>query len=306
MPVDASHLSARARAGYFAANLFVRGLLGAVLLIPYRWRVPFMGWGVSRVASPLAGLKTRIRKNLALTHPDMPEDQIRHLCRAVPDNAGRTLIEIYSPKEFKARVCDAPIEGPGLAAFEAAQAQGKPVLLAPSHFGNYNAMRANLQGRGHNVAALYRRMANPYFNEHYIHAMQETGAQMFEQGPQGMRHLVKHLKSGGIVAILHDLHVQAGRELTFFGQPALTSVVMAELALKYGADIIPCYSIRQPNGLDFKLVMTAPIPASDPETMTQALNDDLEKMVRANMEQWFWIHRRWKPFNGKGHPEGGA
>ena len=29
--------------------------------------------------------------------------------------------------------------------------------------------------------------------------------------------------------------------------------------------------------------------------MTQALNDSLEAQVRANMDQWLWIHRRWKP-----------
>jgi KDO2-lipid IV(A) lauroyltransferase len=29
--------------------------------------------------------------------------------------------------------------------------------------------------------------------------------------------------------------------------------------------------------------------------MTQALNDSLAARVRAHPEQWFWIHRRWKP-----------
>jgi KDO2-lipid IV(A) lauroyltransferase len=29
--------------------------------------------------------------------------------------------------------------------------------------------------------------------------------------------------------------------------------------------------------------------------MTQAINDSLEAEVRGHMEQWFWIHRRWKP-----------
>jgi KDO2-lipid IV(A) lauroyltransferase len=28
--------------------------------------------------------------------------------------------------------------------------------------------------------------------------------------------------------------------------------------------------------------------------MTQALNDSLELLVRQHLDQWFWIHRRWK------------
>ena len=46
-------------------------------------------------------------------------------------------------------------------------------------------------------------------------------------------------------------------------------------------------------------VTTWPSPLSDylhgdPLVMTQALNDSLEAVVRQNIDQWFWIHRRWK------------
>jgi KDO2-lipid IV(A) lauroyltransferase len=294
MPTDPSTLTAHKRAGYFAGNLVIRTLLGAVLLIPYRWRIPAMGWLISRVIGPLAGYPQRIRNNLALTCPDLPRAEVDRLCRAVPDNAGRTLIEIYSGKAFIDRALRTTPEGPGLAALEAARAMGQPVFLASGHFGNYNVARVCLRPRGFDSGALYRRMANPYFNEHYLRAMKQTGETMFEQGPQGIRAMVRHLKSGGIVAILHDLFVHGGAPLQFFGQTAHTSLVTAQLALKHNALIIPVYVIRQENGLDFRLILNAPIPHTDAETMTQALNDDLEEMVRAHMDQWFWIHKRWK------------
>ena len=40
--------------------------------------------------------------------------------------------------------------------------------------------------------------------------------------------------------------------------------------------------------------------------MMQAVNDNLEALVRTHMEQWFWIHRRWKTPKrpgGSGAPE---
>ena len=40
------------------------------------------------------------------------------------------------------------------------------------------------------------------------------------------------------------------------------------------------------------------IAHSDPVTMTQQINDRLEAQVRQHMEQWFWIHRRWKDGTG--------
>lgn len=296
MPSDPNDLSRREKLGYIATNAVLRGLIAFALCVPYRWRVPAMGWLVSRLIAPLVGSTRRIRDNLALTCPDLPQFEVDRLCRAVPDNAGRTLIELYSGKGFIERARAAPVTGPGLAALEKARAEGRPVILITGHFGNYDAARANLFHRGHPMGAIYRRMANPYFNEHYVRTIKAIGEPLFEQGRRGMVEMVRHLKGGGIIAILADLHVHGGKELMFFGQPAVSSVVSAELALKYNAELIPIYSVRAPNGLDFSIEMHAPIPHTDAETMTQAVHDDLESLIRRHMDQWFWIHRRWKPW----------
>ncbi|MFV0513994.1 MAG: lysophospholipid acyltransferase family protein [Jhaorihella sp.] len=295
MPADPADLSAAARVKYFAANLVLRAVIGAIGLLPYRRRIPTMGRLASRLA-PLAGFDRRVRHNLSLARPDLSEAEVRRLCRAVPDNAGRYLIEMFSGEEFVARAATSPIEGPGLAALEQARASGRPVILVTGHFGNYDAARAALVGRGFDLGALYRRMANPYFNTFYVRAMQDIGGILFEQGRRGMAEMVRHLRGGGIIAIVADLHAHGGRELTFFGQPAVTSIVTAELAVKYDAVLIPLYAVRQPGGLDFRIELHAPIAHRDPETMMQQVNDDLEAMVRAHMGQWFWIHRRWKPW----------
>jgi len=295
MPAEFSDLSRFARAKYFAANLFLRALIWVIGLIPYRMRVPAMGWLVSRVMAPLVGFDRRVRDNLALTCPDMPKAEVKRLCRAVPNNAGRTLIEHYAGHPFEERARAAAITGPGLDALEKARAKGRPVILMTGHFGNYDAIRTSLKARDHIMGTLYRRMANPYFNEHYVRSISSIGTPMFEQGRRGMTQMVRYLKQGGIIAIVGDLHVHGGKKLSFFGQPAITATAPAELALKYDAELIPVYAIRQPNGLDFEIVMHDPIPHTDPLTMTQAINDGLEELVRQHMDQWFWIHRRWKP-----------
>ena len=147
MPADPADLSASARARYYAANLALRAVIGAIGLLPYRRRIPAMGWLVSRLA-PLAGFDKRVRHNLTLARPDLPETEVRRLCRAVPDNAGRYLMEMFSGAEFVTRASGSPIEGPGLAALEEARATGRPVILVTGHFGNYDAARAALVGRG--------------------------------------------------------------------------------------------------------------------------------------------------------------
>ena len=86
-----------------------------------------------------------------------------------------------------------------------------------------------------------------------------------------------------------------GESLSFMGKPARTALSAAELALKYDALLVPVYGIRQPNGLDFKILVEPPIAHTTASEMTQALNDSLERLVRQHMDQWMWVHRRWKP-----------
>lgn len=271
-----------------------RALLWCALRLPYRLRVPVSGWVISRLVAPLAGYSRRVRENLALVCPDLPKAEVRRLVRAVPDNVGRTTIELYSGQDFVDRIRDLPLTGPGAAALEAAHAGGRPVILATGHFGNYDVARGALVARGYRVGGLYKPMANPLFNAHYVAAISEIGKPLFPRGPRGLGDMVRFLKSGGMLGIVMDQRMIHGIPATFFGTRALTATSAADLALKYGADLIPIYGIRRPDGLNFDIRVENPIPHSDPVTMTQAVNDNLEALVRRHMDQWFWIHRRWK------------
>lgn len=278
----------------FASNLVLRGLIGALLAVPYRWRIPMAGWVVSRLIAPIAGWDKRVRDNLALIFPDMPAAEVARLTRAVPNNAGRTLVELYSGAEFKARVAQTPVTGAGLDAILQARKAGQGVILVSGHFGNYDVPRAVLSAQGHLVGGLYQPMKNPYFNAHYVRTITAIGTPMFARGRRGLAEMVQHLRAGGLMGMLIDQSMEHGAPLTFFGKRALTALSAAELALKYSCLLVPIYAVRQPDGLSFELVIEAPITPDTPEAMTQALNDSLEAIARKHLDQWFWIHRRWK------------
>jgi KDO2-lipid IV(A) lauroyltransferase len=272
----------------------LRGLIWLLLRLPYRWRVPLCGWVLSRVIAPVAGYRRRVRDNLRLVLPDLPPEEARRIARAVPDNVGRTVIEIYSGPEFIAHAVSHPLTGGGVAALEAAHQANRPVILVTGHFGNYDASRAALIARGYRVGALYMPMANPYFNRHYVRAISGIGTPLFPRGRAGLASMVRHLRGGGMLGMLVDQHMRHGEALTFFGRPALTALSAAELALKYNALLVPTYAVRKSDGLSFDIIVEPPIPPGTPEAMTQALNDSLEALVRRHLDQWFWIHRRWK------------
>ena len=278
----------------YAQNLAYRAIIGALLVLPYETRLRFGGWLISRLVAPLAGYGSRVRKNLALVWPDLPQDRVEALVRAVPANAGRTLIEQFSPAEFKAVVADTPVSGPGLAALFAARASGKGVVLVSGHIGNYDVVRAVLAAQGHAVGGLFKPLSNRYFDPYYRDTIDRISTPAFAKGRRGLAGMVQHLRAGGLIGMLIDQHQIRAPQLRFFGHPARTALSAAELALKYDTLLVPCYAIRQPDGMHFELVVEDPVAPGTPEAMTQALNDSLEARVRQHPEQYFWIHRRWK------------
>ncbi|WP_299838469.1 lysophospholipid acyltransferase family protein [uncultured Paracoccus sp.] len=277
------------------ANGAFLAVMGIARLLPYDRRIPTVGWFFSRLLAPVAGWRKRIRDNLALARPDLSSDEVEALVRAVPDNAGRSLAEIYSGSEFTDRIRDSnPMEGPGVPALEAAFKTNRPVILACAHFGNYDAMRAALAARGWPVGALYRPMNNQAFNAHYIPAMRAIAEPIFPRGRAGLTAMLRFLRGGGWMALGFDQYQRDGAELRFFDLPTKTVLTPAELAIRNDALVVHIAGIRQPDGLSFKVHVGAPLQPDEPAVMMQALNDDLEQLVRRHMDQWFWIHRRWK------------
>ncbi|MGR3661958.1 MAG: lysophospholipid acyltransferase family protein [Paracoccaceae bacterium] len=279
----------------YVTDVLARGLLGVALLLPYKVRIPFFGWVMTYLVSPVAGYKERINWNLDHVYPDIDAKKRKRILRGAPDNAGRTLIEIYSAKSFIKRVKDLPLKGPGAETLAKAHAENRPVILATGHIGNFDALRGALIGKGYRVGGLYAPMRNAFFNRHYEEAIAEIGKPVFPRGRRGFAELLKFLRSGGMVGIVTDQHVQDGTPISFLGQPASTALSAAQLALKYNAPLVPAYGIRLANGLDFEIITEAPIPPSDALTMTKALNASLEALVDKHPEQWLWMHRRWKP-----------
>lgn len=280
--------------GDWITNLVASALIRLALLMPYERRVPFFGWVIARLIAPLAGYTRRAETQLALIWPDMPPDRRRAIAQACCDNFGRTLIENYSRAGFRARVEHGTLSGEGLAALERARADKRPVLFVTGHFGNFEAPRQALTNRGYLIGGFYRPMSNALFNEHYQGTMTDMSGPVFAQGRKGLAGFVRFLRGGGMATILYDVRASAYPDFDFLGLPAPTSTSAAEMALKYDALLLPYFGTRRENGLDFDMEIEAPIPHSDPATMTREMNARLEAHVRAHPEQWFWVHRRWK------------
>jgi KDO2-lipid IV(A) lauroyltransferase len=117
------------------------------------------------------------------------------------------------------------------------------------------------------------------------------------------REMLQILRNGETLGILVDLNT-LDREaifVDFFGRPASTTFVVAKLALRTGAEVLPVFAPWDEQRKRFSLIVDEPLRIEqsgdedeDVRRLTQQYTRVVEDYVRKYPNQWLWIHRRWK------------
>lgn len=279
---------------YRLQALLLRGLIALLRPLPYPWAARVVGRLMRIVVRLAPPLHRRADANLALIHPELTRAERGRLVRLAARNAGRALATIWFADAFARHVAGVEAEGPGLAVLRAAHAEGRPAILVSGHFGAWEAIRHVLRREGIEVGALYRRNNNPHYEPIFVAGLAAAGGPNLPRGREGLREMLRHLKGGGVFAILVDQAMHDGAPLDFLGRPARTSLAAAELALRFDAPLIPVFA-PVVQGMP-RVELEAPVPPSTPEAMMAEVNRRLGSRVEAHPSQWYWFHRRWKTY----------
>ncbi len=111
---------------------------------------------------------------------------------------------------------------------------------------------------------MIRPVKNPWLDRDYLANVEAGGQPVIGRDGAGLRELVRHLKRGGVMAVLLDQYTRRGAPIDFLGHPAPSGTAIAELAVKYRLPMIPVYGTRQPDGLHVAVEFEAPIPPGTP------------------------------------------
>jgi KDO2-lipid IV(A) lauroyltransferase len=283
----------------FAAYRVTRGAVG--LLGPR---------GVVRVGEVLGDLflvtgsrrREILEFNVALAFPEMAAAQRQAFARQVSRHFGRVALDSLrlqrvAPDDFLKQVTIV-----GEDHIDAAAAHGRGFLYLTAHIGLWEvaALAAGLV-RPEKLLAVNRPLDNPLLEAELVRFRRRFGNE-----PLGKRNIVRsilqHLKTGGSVGFLIDQRVDpsVGIAVPFFGQPTWTHPIVARVARKTGAPVVPAcalwdgparYTVRC-----FEPVVVDDLPDSelDDVPLTARLSRITEDMIRQRPEQWLWFHDRWR------------
>ena len=148
-----------------------------------------------------------------------------------------------------------------------------------------------------NLATIYRPLNNFFLNPvmEYLRKKYVCKNQI-KKGINGLREAIEYIKKNYSIALMIDQRLSEGDKINFFGKPASTTTLPAQLAFKYNLPIIPVF-IQRINGENFQIEFFEKIFPKNFKNkieLSQKLNYVLEDMIKKNPNEWIWTHSRWK------------
>jgi len=256
-----------------------------------------LGSKIGQVCGPLFRPKKRILSNIKKSLKNLNEEDAKNIVRDMWANYGRILSDYIFLKDFRNSNLDNFFTIEGLNILKKINNSNEPVIFISGHFNNFELMAMQIEKSGIKLATIYRPLNNIFLNKIMENIrIKYICKNQIKKGISGTRELLRYFKKNYSIALMIDQRVSEGIKLNFYGRPAFTTTIPAQLIKKFKCKVVPVH-IERINKIHYKMFVNDPITYSETSTtedITQDLNNWLERMILKNPSQWIWSHNRWK------------
>src|SRR5206468_3777105 len=258
-----------------------------------------VGRGLGTAAHALLAAPRRLAvAHMGLAFPELELATRRRLVRETFRHAGQSFAELALFEQIVRRPDYVRLEG--VAALDAALAEGRGAIAVTGHVGNWELLAAWAAAIGYPITVVVRRVNDLRFHSLIVRFRASAGVEILvRDSPLFLAGVNDALRRNRVVAMLIDQDTRgAGVFVPFFGRPAHTPPGAALLALRARVPVVTAFIERRPEG--GHLVRVAPVPAELPRgregvrELTARLTAAIEAQIRRSPAEWVWWHERWR------------
>lgn len=215
---------------------FVRNLLAhflgsvAVLVVP-RWRMQMA--------------EANIRECLGVS-----DERAKQIAADSLHRFGRMVIEVMRFPLLNEKTIHEQVQVEGLEYLEAAYAEGKGVIMATGHYGNWELLGATVALHGYPMLSITRKQNNSHMDKAINEFREMVGQQVtYNRGKHGLLAISRMLKEKNLLGVLFDQDTNDdGVELDLFGKRSVIPMGAAALSRIYGSPILPIFMHNNDDG----------------------------------------------------------
>jgi len=214
--------------------------------------------------------------------------------RAAVAEAGRMMAE--TPRLWFGAMPRVEWDRPELV--EAAQAEGRGIVLLTPHLGCFEISARSFADRFGAITVLFRPARKEWLRELVATSRTRPGLTPAPTTLAGVRQMLRALKAGKAVGLLPDQVPPEGMGVwaPFFGRDAYTMTLPARLVHQTGATLLVLWAERLPRGRGYVVHVRRfeGELAQDPVAAAAQVNAEMERMVRDGPSQYLWGYARYK------------
>lgn len=246
-----------------------------------------------------SSLRKTTEKNLGIAYPELSQTEREHLAKQSIESQCLTYaesIKIWGSSSEYALSQIKQIHGEKIF-LDAIQANNGVIVVVP-HFGTWELLNVWLNQHSSPVI-MYKPNKQKDLDRFMLEARQRLNATLVPTDETGVRAIFKHIKQGGLTAILPD-HVpkeSGGIYAMFYGQNTLSSTLVSKLAAKTQCAVIglSCLRCDDLNGFEIYVSkLSDDILSKDVQLSVDTLNKELEHMINTAPKQYLWGYKRFR------------
>lgn len=288
---------------YWCQYALLRGVIAVFEMFPPDWNVATAracGWFWFRV---MKRHRERARENLrAAFGEEVSEARIMRTVRRSMQQMAMMVMELMlTPRRITEWNWPHHVRLRNLGPAVEVLLNGKGVILLTAHFGNWELLGYTLATLGFDINAVMRPLDNPYLNAYLERTRAKTGLKLiYKKGASAVADEI--LRSGAALCFIADQ--DAGRKgvfVDFFGRPASTYKSIGLLAMIHEVPVVVGYARRISAGFQYEIGVNRVIHPQEwqgrPDALkwlTREYSRAMEEFIRADPDQYLWVHRRWK------------
>lgn len=241
-------------------------------------------------------------RTLSIAFPERSEEERARIAKDSFAHLGRSLAESVLVDRVRIEEL-VELDGASEAAARSALAQGRGVVVATGHLGNWELFARRSASLGLPIGTVAREAQDPRLTA--LLTRGREGLRLFwRNSPMAAREIVRFLKQGGAVGILIDQDTKvAGHFVPFFGREAFTPRAAGDLAARLDCPMIFACCHRVAPRLHRMIVRPVTVArtgdaAADSLALTVEATRLIEEQIRAYPAQWVWVHDRFRTHRG--------
>ena len=194
---------------------------------------------------PLFKSEKIIKKNLKIYSQNISNTEEKEIINGMWKNYGMTFIEYIHLDKLKK---NGKIKIHGEQNLTNIIKNNKPVIFISGHFANFELMSMTISKKQIPLATIYRPLNNLFLNPLMEYLRKKFICKnQIKKGINGVREAIEYIKKNHSIALMVDQRVSEGEKINFFGKPALTTTLPAQLSIKYNLGILPVFIERKNN-----------------------------------------------------------